>query len=113
MLAARADDGEFVDPAEIDTEDVGVDEVDFLSASGVDPDAVSAAGERAETGNERSRSRKQVILDGLAELEEPTVAELEEYASAAGVSRSYVETALEKLRRRGEVTKINGGYRKL
>lgn len=113
MLAGRADDGEFVDPAEIDTEGVGVDEVEFLSASGVDPDAVSAAGDRAETGNERSRSRKQVILDGLAELEEPTATELETYASAAGVSRSYVETALEKLRRRGEVTKTDAGYRKL
>lgn len=113
MLANRADDGEFVDPEEIDISTVGVNEDEFLSASGIDPSAVSAAGKRAETGTNRSRSRKQVVLDGLAELDEPTETELKEYATAVGVSEPYVERTLQKLQRAGEVARVNGGYRKL
>jgi DNA replicative helicase MCM subunit Mcm2 (Cdc46/Mcm family) len=113
MLANRADDGEFVDPEEIDISTVGVNEDEFLSASGIDPSAVSAAGKRAETGTNRSRSRKQVVLDGLAELDEPTETELKEYATAVGVSEPYVERALQKLQRAGEVARVNGGYRTL
>lgn len=113
MLAKRADDGEFVDPQEIDPDAVGMDEADFLAASGVDADAVEAAEARAEATTTRTRSRKRVVLEGLEELEEPTDAELIEYAAAAGVPESYVEKALEKLVRAGDVSRSNGGYRKL
>ena len=112
MLADRADDGEFLDPAEVDTESVGIDDEAYLSASGVDAAAAAAAGERA-TDSGGSRSRRQVILDALSELEEPTAADVRAYAAEAGVPESYVETALEKLRRAGEVTESNGVYRKL
>ena len=113
MLAERADDGEFVDPGEIDTAAVGVSDDEFLSASGIDPSEVSAAGKRAEDGTAQSRSRKQVLLDGLDDLDEPTEIALKEYAAAVGVSESYVERALAKLQRAGEVTRTNEGYRKL
>jgi hypothetical protein len=113
MLAERADDGEFVDPEDVDIEGVGVDDVEYLSSAGVDADAVAAAGERSDRGAGRSRSRKQVVLDGLADLEEPTETDLKAYATAAGVDESYVETALEKLRRAGDVTRTNGVYRKI
>ena len=113
MLAERADDGEFVDPSEIDIDGVGMDEVEFLSASGVDPSAVSAAADRAERGTTRSRSRKQIVLDGLDEIDEPTSDELIEYATEAGVPEEYVERALEKLQRSGDVIRSNDGYRKL
>jgi len=113
MLAERADDGEFVDPEAIDVEGVGIDDVEYLSASGIDPDAVSAAGERSESGSRSSRSRKQTVLDGLAELDAPTEADVIEYASAAGVPESAVERTLEKLRRVGEVTRTDGVYRRL
>jgi len=113
MLAERADDGEFVDPSEIDVEGVGMDDVEFLSASGVDPSSVSAAGDRAERGTNRSRSRKQIVLDGLDELDEPAHDEIVEYATTQGVPKRYVERALEKLRRTGTVTRSNGIYRKL
>ena len=112
MLADRADDGEFLDPAEVDTESVGIDEEAYLSASGVDAAAAAAAGERA-TDSAGSRSRRQVVLDALSDLEEPTAADVRAYAAEAGVPESYVETALEKLRRAGEVTESNGVYRKL
>jgi hypothetical protein len=112
MLAERSDDGEFVDPAEIDLEGVGVSEEEFLSASGLDADEVSAAGERA-THSPGSRSRKQVVLDALVDLEEPTADDVASYAAEAGVPESYVEKTLEKLRRAGEVTVSGGVYRKL
>jgi DNA replicative helicase MCM subunit Mcm2 (Cdc46/Mcm family) len=113
MLAERADDGEFVDPNEIDIESVGVDEVEFLAASGVDTDAVAAARDRAEGSTERSRSQKQVLLDGVDELDEPTRANLVEYATAAGIPESRVERAIEKLHHSGEITRANGAYREL
>jgi hypothetical protein len=113
MLAERADDGEFVDPDEIDVESVGVDEVEFLAASGVDADAVAAAGERAEGGTERSRSRKQVLLDSVAELDEPTRDDIVAHATAAGIPEARVERALEKLHRNGELTRSDGVYREL
>ena len=112
MLAERADDGEFVDPSEIDVEAVGMDDVEFLAASGVDPDAVAAAEERTE-GSVQSRSRKQVVLDGLEELDGPTRADVVEYAVAAGVEESFAERVLEKLHRAGEITRTDGRYRKL
>ncbi|MFQ3284870.1 MAG: hypothetical protein ACI9TI_000757 [Natronomonas sp.] len=113
MLAERADDGELIDPDEVDVEGVGMDDVEYLSASGVDPDAVSAAGERSERGNRSSRSRKQTVLDGLTELDTPTEADIVEYATAAGVPEPAVERMLEKLRRAGEVTRTDGVYRRL
>ncbi|PSQ43641.1 replication protein H [Halobacteriales archaeon SW_5_68_122] len=112
MLADRTDNGEFLDPAEVDTDAVGVDDETYLSASGVDADAAAAAGERA-TDSGGSRSRREVVLDALSELEEPTATDVRAYATEAGVPESYVETALEKLRRAGEVTESGGVYRRL
>lgn len=112
MLADRADEGEFVDPAEIDPDEVGMSDEAYLSAAGLDAEAATAAGERATEGG-GSRSRRQVVLDALADLEEPTADAVREYAAEAGVPESYVERALEKLRRAGEVTESDGVYRTL
>lgn len=116
MLADRADDGEFLDPEEIDIDGVGVDDEEYLSASGLDSEEVAAAGERAEEGSGeggRSRSRKQVVLDALSELEEPTAEAVVEYAAAEGVPESYVERALEKLRQSGDIIESDGVYRRV
>jgi len=113
MLAERADDGEFVDPDDIDLDGVGVDDAEYLSASGADPDAVSAAGERAESGGSSTRSRKQVVLDAFEEFDTPTEDDIVAYAAAADVPERYAERTLEKLRRAGDVTRTNGGYRRL
>lgn len=112
MLAERADDGEFVDPADVDPDDVGMTDEGFLRASGLDADAVADAGERASGGN-RSRSRRQIVLDALAALEEPTPAAIRDYAADRGVEAGYVDRALEKLQRAGEVTETDGVYRTL
>lgn len=91
----------------------GVSDEEFLRGSGVDADAVAEAGERAETGQGNSRSRRRVVLDALEELDRPTESEVVEYAADAGVHRGYVEEALERLCGRGEVTESDGRYRRL
>ncbi len=113
MLAERADDGEFVDPDDIDIEGIGIDDVTYLSASGIDAAAVSEAAARADAGGTSTRSRKQVVLDGLSELETPTEDDVVEYATGFGVPEPYVERTLRKLRQSGEVTRTNGVYRLL
>ena len=94
-------------------ERAGVSDGEFLRASGVDEDAVTEAGERAASGQGESRSRRQVVLDALEELDRPTEAAVIEYATDAGVPREYVGSALERLRRNGEVTESDGRYRRL
>ncbi|MEF8790647.1 MAG: DUF5817 domain-containing protein [Haloarculaceae archaeon] len=91
----------------------GVSDEEFLRASGVDHEAVAEAGERAESGRGRSRSRREVVLDAVDELDRPTESAVIEYATDAGVPACYVEEALERLRRRGEVTESDGRYRRL
>ena len=116
MLAERAAEGEFVDPESVDTDAVGMGDEEFLAASGLDPDAVAEAGDRAAhggAGGGRTRSRKDVVLDALEDLEEPTADAVVSYATDAGVPESYVRRALERLRRAGEVTEKDGVYRQL
>jgi len=112
MLAERSDEGEFLDPADIDIEGVGVDDEELLTASGLDADEVAEAGERA-TDSGGSRSRKQVVVDALEDLPEPTAADIVAYAEREGVPADYVERTLEKLRRAGEVSVSDGVYRRL
>ena len=112
LLAERADEGEFVDPAAVDTDAVGMTDEAFLTASGLDTDEVATAGERAD-GEQGSRSRRQVVLDALADLEAPTGDDLRAYAAEHGVEAEYVDRALSKLERSGEVTRTDGVYRRL
>jgi hypothetical protein len=119
MLAERGGHGEAHEALDdfrtlgTDTDRAGMSDEAFLRASGVDADAVAEAGERAEAGEGRSRSRRRVVLDALEELDRPTAAAVTRYATDAGVPEGYVEEALERLRRRGEVTESGGRYRRL
>ena len=56
MLADRADDGEFLDPAEVDTESVGVDDEAYLSASMPTDSVSTSAGSRNSPSSARSAS---------------------------------------------------------
>lgn len=111
-LAERADAGEFVDPGDVDPDAVGMTDEGFLEASGLDADAVAAAGDRADSGA-RSRTRRQVVLDALADLEEPTDPTIRAYAAEHGVDEAYVDRVLVKLQQAGEVTETDGVYRPL
>ncbi|PSP67626.1 replication protein H [Halobacteriales archaeon QS_1_69_70] len=112
LLAERAEAGEFVEPAAVDADAVGMTEEAFLAASGLDAEEVTAAGDRRGPG-EGSRSRRQVVLDALADLEAPTGDDLRAYAAEHGVEAEYVDRALAKLERSGEVTRADGVYRRL
>jgi hypothetical protein len=112
LLAERADEGGFVDPATVDAEAVGMSEEVFLAASGLDTGEVAAAGDRRGPG-EGSRSRRQVVLDALADLDAPTGDDLRTYAAEHGVEAEYVDRALSKLERSGEVMRTDGVYRRL
>lgn len=91
----------------------GMNDDEFLTASGLDADEVAAAGQRAEESSGGSRSRREVVVDALRDLDAPTEADVRDYAADEGVDADYVERALEKLRRRGEVSESQGQYRLL
>ncbi|WP_255148730.1 DUF5817 domain-containing protein [Halorarius halobius] len=113
LLQARGEsDAELDDFASLerDAMDAGMDDDEFLTASGVDADAVAEAGEVDGGG---SRSRREVVVDALRELDRPTAAEVRAYATDRGVDADYVDDALAKLRRRGEVSESGGRYRLL
>ncbi|MFB6082376.1 MAG: DUF5817 domain-containing protein [Halanaeroarchaeum sp.] len=93
-------------------DEAGTDDEEYLAGSGIDPEAVAAAGERA-TGGAASRSRREVVLDAVADLEDPDEAAVVEYAAEHGVPADYVRSALAKLVRAGEVSETGGTYRRL
>lgn len=97
---------------ETDLDAVGTDDEEYLAASGIDPEPVAEAGERAKTGNQ-TRSRKDVVLDALGDLDHPDEAAVVEYAEERGVPPDYVRSALEKLERAGMVSRGRDDYRLL
>ncbi len=118
MLANRQGQGEAF--AELDSfaaldsqaDDAGMDDETFLDRSGLNTEEISAAGERTKRrGN--GKSKKAVVLNALDVLDRPTEDEIIEYASERGVAGEYVEKALRKLARRGEISESGGRYRRL
>ncbi|WP_336024671.1 DUF5817 domain-containing protein [Halobellus salinisoli] len=99
---------------EIDERGAAVDDDEYLTGSGLDADAVEAAGERAEAGTSTgSGSQIDVVRGALRELDAPTEDEVTEYAAERGVSAEKARDLLTKLARRGEVTESGGVYRPL
>ncbi|WP_267640692.1 DUF5817 family protein [Haloarchaeobius amylolyticus] len=119
MLANRQGEGEAFAAVESFAElddavaDGVIDDDAFLDASGLDVDEVADAGERASSGGGGSMNRKETVEAALRELDQPTEDEVVEYAAEHGVPADYVETALQKLVRRGEVSESRGRYRRL
>jgi len=119
MLANRQGQGDAF--AELDSyaemegqlDDAGVDDETYLEASGIDADAVSAAGDRAERGATSGSNRKETVLAAVRDLDEPTEDAVVSYAEERGVPASYTERALTKLVRAGELSESRGRYRRL
>jgi hypothetical protein len=119
MLANRQDEGEaFADLdsfAEMDeyVDEAGPDDDDeYLAGSGLDPEAVREASERAsESRSGGGQSRKATVRAALRELDDPTEDEVVAYADERGVPADYTRKALDKLVRAGEVTENRGVYR--
>ncbi|MFC6955427.1 DUF5817 domain-containing protein [Halorubellus litoreus] len=121
MLANRQGEGEafanvdsFAD-MEADVAEGVVDDDEFLERSGVDATAAQEAADRADTGRASSSgpNKREAVLEALGALDEPTLDDVAAYASEHGVEREYVERALEKLERAGEVSRSGGTYRQL
>lgn len=91
-------------------DDVGASDEEYLGESGLDPDEVAAAGERA-TATQRSKSRSAVVREAIAEQDAPDEDAIVAYADEYDVPADYVRTALEKLVRAGEASETRGTYR--
>ncbi|MFC5133860.1 MULTISPECIES: DUF5817 family protein [Haloferacaceae] len=94
-------------------EDAGVDDREYLEASGLDADAVFDAGERAGGNAGSTRSRKEVVRDAVSEATEPTEEHIVAYATDHGVPADAARDLLERLTRRGELSESRGRYRTL
>lgn len=92
--------------------DAGMSDDEFLGESGVDTDEVAGVAERAESSRS-SLSKQDAVRTALEELDEPTAGEVKAFAAEHGVDGDYVESALAKLARAGEVTENGGTYRLL
>ena len=92
--------------------DAAIDDDEYLAASGVDTDEVAAAAERADSSG-RSPSKRDAVRTALRTLETPSEREVKAFAAEHGVDGDYVEAALAKLERAGEVVVDGDGYRLL
>ena len=119
LLAKKRGDSEAF--AEVDhvaeleraVEDAGVDDREELEGSGLDADAVFEAGAGATGGESASRSRDEIVVDGVREAAEPTEEAIVAYATDHGVPADAASDLLERLTRRGELSETGGRYRVL
>ena len=93
--------------------EAGVDDREYLEASGIDADAVSEAGARAEGGESSSRSRTEILRDAVRAVDEPTEKSIVAHANEQGVPADAARELLTKLTRRGELSESRGRYRVL
>lgn len=116
LLAAEQDRGEDYEALESVTEmesrigDGVVGDETYLAESGLDPEAVAAAGQPQDSG---PTGRREQILAAIDALEEPTQEAVVEYATDRGIPAERVREALEKLGREGTIVEGPAGYRRL
>ncbi|ADQ66589.1 replication protein H [Halogeometricum borinquense] len=94
-------------------EESGIDDAEYLEASGLDADEVASAGEQAMQGQTSSSNRLDVVREALRKEDRPTEEEVVAYAEEHGVPGEAARNVLEKLTRRGEVSESRGRYRLL
>jgi len=94
-------------------DEAGVDDETFLTGAGLDADEVAAAGERAESTARSSLSKREAVETAVERLDRPTEDEIVAFAAEHDADRAYVERALAKLKRAGELTESDGEYRRL
>lgn len=104
---------EHVSELERAVDDAGIDDREYLEASGIDADAVSEAAARAEGGGSTSRSRTEILRDAVRAVDEPTEDAIVAHASERGVPADAARELLTKLTRRGELSESGGRYRVL
>lgn len=85
-----------------------VDDEQYLEGSGLDANEIAAV-----DGEERSKSRREIVLEAVERCDEPTAESIRSYATDRSVPDDYVDRALEKLVHGGELTESGGRYRRL
>jgi DNA replicative helicase MCM subunit Mcm2 (Cdc46/Mcm family) len=119
ILANRAGHGDtFADVDDFATlddyvEDVGMDDETFLESAGVNVEEVDEVQDRVGQAAGGSLGKREAVRTALRELDEPTEREVKAFAAEHGVDGEYVERALAKLARAGELTETADGYRLL
>lgn len=109
-----------------DVEAAGIDDETYLAGSGLDPEAVAAAGDRADGGRAGSKgggtagadsggsgNRREVVEAALRSQEAPTRADVVAYATERDVPADAARSILDKLVTAGEATERDGVYRLL
>ena len=94
-------------------DEAGIDDREYLEASGIDADAVDEAAARAEGGQSGTRSRTEIVRDAVTAVDEPTEANVVAHASEHGVPPETAREILTRLARRGELSESGGRYRAL
>lgn len=96
-------------------EDSGVDDREYLEASGIDADEVADAGGASGggAGSSGSRSRREIVEDAVRAGDRPTEERIVAYATDRGVPDEAARDLLAKLTRRGAVSESGGRYRLL
>ncbi|MFB6112194.1 MAG: DUF5817 domain-containing protein [Halobacteriaceae archaeon] len=119
MLAARQDESDafaalddYATMAEQASDGVVGDE-EYLSAAGLDPDAIAEAGERATQGAGGSDSRQELVLQAITAIDEPTAEAVVAALEEDGIPAETVHDLLDRLERAGRVTVSDGVYRRL
>lgn len=95
----------------IDT--AAVSDEEFLAGSGLDPDAVADAAEAATSPTGDSRSREEIVREGIRDCDPSTIEGVLAYATDHGVPEDAARRLLDRLRRQGEVLERDGELRLL
>ena len=106
-------DVDHVADLEARTDQPVVDDREYLEAAGLDTDEVAAAGDHDSGG---SRSRGEIVreaVESAGDDDQPTEAEIVDYAERQGVPAEKASELLIKLCRRGEASESGGRYRLL
>ena len=91
-----------------------VSDREYLESAGLDADTVDAAGEAAGPGGSGgSKSRREIVEDGVRAGDRPTEGEVVAYAEERGVPPDAARTLLERMVRRGAASESGGRYRLL
>lgn len=118
LAKKQGESGSFADVAHVSeleqqAERAGIDDREYLEASGVDAERVAAAG---ETTRETTGSHDEIVRDAVDKAggdDRPTEDEIVAYATARGVSDEKVRNLLTKLCRVGDASESRGRYRLL
>jgi len=119
LLAKKQDNSEaFAEIAHISelekqAEQAGIDDREYLEASGIDADSVAAASESTDSSASSHDEIVREAVERAGDDRQPTEDEIVAYATDRGVPEQKTAKLLEKLCRVGDASESRGRYRLL